>query len=101
MDGVIIAAETEWDTASTLRGGKYICLYNPDFQVFCYFAHNSTISVTPGQLIRSGDIIADIGRTGFNAYKKRSPTHLHFSTFRVQAGQIVPFDPYSLLKKCR
>ena len=30
-----------------------------------------------GDIVKSGDIIATVGRTGLNAYKKRSPTHLH------------------------
>ena len=31
-----------------------------------------------GQIINAGDMIATVGSTGLNAFKKRSPTHLHF-----------------------
>ena len=75
--GIVIAAETTWDSTSNLRGGKYIWIYEPTSNSFYYYAHNSKIFVKPGQIVNSGDTIATVGRSGLNAFKKRSPTHLH------------------------
>jgi peptidoglycan LD-endopeptidase LytH len=77
--GVVLATETMWDTASQLRGGKYIWVYDPYSNSLFYYAHNNSVNVQAGQLVRPGQVLATVGRSGLNAYKKRSPTHLHFT----------------------
>jgi len=77
-NGIVVALEKEWDSASSLRGGKYIWIYVPADNVLFYYAHNNEIFVNLGQIVNAGDTIATVGRTGLNAFKKRSPTHLHF-----------------------
>ena len=76
--GIVVALEKEWDSASTLRGGKYIWIYTPDENALYYYAHNNEVFVNVGQTVNAGNAIATVGRTGLNAFKKRSPTHLHF-----------------------
>jgi murein DD-endopeptidase MepM/ murein hydrolase activator NlpD len=76
--GIVVALEKEWENASSLRGGKYIWIYAPVDNALFYYAHNNEILVNVGQIINAGDAIATVGRTGLNAFKKRSPTHLHF-----------------------
>lgn len=76
--GVVISMETKWDTASPLKGGKYIWIYDPSSNSLFYYAHNSRVFVSLGQIVQPGELLANVGRTGFNAFKKRSPTHLHF-----------------------
>jgi murein DD-endopeptidase MepM/ murein hydrolase activator NlpD len=76
--GVVVSMETKWDTASSLKGGKYIMIFDPFTNSLFYYAHNSRVFVSIGQMVNPGDIIAHVGRTGLNAFKKRSPTHLHF-----------------------
>jgi len=75
--GMVIAIEKDWDTASSLRGGKYILVYDPATASLTYYAHNAKLHVGLCSLVKPGDLIAEVGRTGFNAFKKRSPTHLH------------------------
>lgn len=75
--GIVIASETVWDTASNLRGGKYIWVYDPLSNSLFYYAHNNEVLVKPCDILKPGDAIATVGRTGLNAFKKRSPTHLH------------------------
>lgn len=75
--GVVVATSTNWRMGSSLRGGNYVWVYSPVSQVFFYYAHNAEVRVTPGDLIRPGDVLATVGRTGKNAFAKRSPTHLH------------------------
>ncbi len=93
-EGVVVAAEKDWDVNSDLRGGKFILIYNPYSNAFFYYAHNNVVNVSPGDLVKPGDKISEVGRTGLNAYKKRSPTHLHISFFLVNDGNIVSDNIY-------
>ena len=77
-NGIVVALEKDWDSASSLRGGKYIWIYAPNDNALFYYAHNHEVFVNAGQIISAGDTIATVGRTGLNAFKQRSPTHLHF-----------------------
>ena len=82
-EGIVIATQNTWDTTSNLRGGKYIWIYTPSINIFFYYAHNSKILVGVCDIIKPGDVIATIGRTGLNAFKKRSPTHLHIMQLKI------------------
>lgn len=99
-NGIVIASEAEWDTDSDLRGGKYIFVYDYVSECIFYYAHNSEIFVKPGDLINAGDIIAHVGRTGLNAYKKRSPTHLHLMCLKTEDGYPKPKNIYQNLLVC-
>ncbi len=81
--GIVIATETIWDSTSDLRGGKYIWIYDPSTNNFFYYAHNSKVLVHPCNIVKPGDTIATVGRTGLNAFKKRSPTHLHLMQLKL------------------
>jgi len=97
--GIVIATEPVWDNTSNLRGGKYIWIYEPKTNSFFYYAHNSKIFVRPSDIVNSGDTIATVGRTGLNAFKKRSPTHLHFMQLKLDSiNYPKPFNCYSILK---
>jgi murein DD-endopeptidase MepM/ murein hydrolase activator NlpD len=99
-DGVVVSAVNTWDTASDLRGGKYIWIYDPVSNSLFYYAHNNRLLVAIGQVVKAGDTIAEVGRSGFNAYKKRSPTHLHFTQL-VFDSDYYPraVNPYAWLMK--
>jgi hypothetical protein len=99
--GVVIACSNEWDEHSNLRGGKYIWIYHPQFNTISYYAHNRAIFVSPGDEVEQGQRIAEVGRTGFNAFKKRSPTHLHFGAYQLQNGLPIPFNCYLNLLKAQ
>lgn len=93
--GIVIAYESDWDTSSGLRGGKYIWIYDPFSNSFFYYGHNNSVSVHQCQLVEPGTVIATIGRTGLNAYKKRSPTHLHFMQLQLDDNYYPrPIDCY-------
>lgn len=98
-DGVVIACCNEWATASNLRGGRYIWIYHPQQNILTYYAHNRALFVSPGDVVKKGDKIAEMGRTGFNAFKKRSPTHLHFSAYHLNNNLPVPYNCYTQLIK--
>jgi murein DD-endopeptidase MepM/ murein hydrolase activator NlpD len=99
-NGIVVAEETGWDTTSHLKGGNYIWIYNPSVSGLAYYSHNAAILVAVGDIVRPGDFIATVGRTGINAFKERSPTHLHFSYLEVYDGNVVARNLYrDLVKK--
>lgn len=98
-DGVVLACTNSWKANSSSRGGKYIWLYHPQLHIITYYAHNRNVFVVPGNVVKQGQKIAEVGRTGFNASKQRSPTHLHFSAFKFVNWLPVPFNPYLNLTK--
>jgi len=50
--------------------------------------------VALGDMVKAGDTIALLGRTGKNAWPKRSPTHLHFMCLAFDNGRMTPHDTY-------
>ena len=101
-NGIVVALEKEWDNASHLRGGKYIWIYDPDNNALFYYAHNNDIFVNVGQIVNAGDTISTIGRTGLNAFKQRSPTHLHFMQLVLYEGFYPkPVNTYQELLKAK
>ncbi|MEW6468704.1 MAG: M23 family metallopeptidase [Bacteroidota bacterium] len=93
--GIVVSTETQWDSASGLRGGRYIWIYEPHTASLYYYAHNDSVLVSVCQVVKPGDRIATVGRTGLNAFKRRSPTHLHLMVLRLDSGMALrPFNPY-------
>lgn len=84
--GIVVAYKSDWDKSSDLRGGKYIWIYDPFSNCLFYYAHNNSILVQLYQIVKPGTIIATIGRTGLNAYKKQSPTHLHIMQLQLDVN---------------
>jgi len=84
--GVVVSVETEWASDSKLRGGKYIWIYDPTNDLLVYYAHNREVLVAAGDLVWPGDKLATVGRTGLNAAKRRSPTHLHMTVLKGNQG---------------
>ena len=101
-EGVVVSTESNWNSLSKLRGGKYIWIYNLTSNSLFYYAHNNQVLVSVGQILKSGDIIATVGRSGLNAYKKRSPTHLHISQLKFDKDFYPkPVDLYQTLLKVK
>jgi murein DD-endopeptidase MepM/ murein hydrolase activator NlpD len=99
-DGIVVALEHKWDTTSVLRGGKYIWIYASAENALYYYAHNADVYVTVGCTVIAGDTIATVGRTGLNAFKKRSPTHLHFMKLKFDKDYYPkPVNTYNDLLK--
>ncbi len=93
-DGVVVAVNTAWEYPSAVRGGKYIWIFSPDSNRFYYYAHLAKIMVSPGDIVKAGDTIALLGRTGKNAWPRRSPTHLHFMCLSFDGGRMKPYNTY-------
>lgn len=99
--GIVVALEKSWQQGSGLRGGKYIWVYDPANDLLVYYAHNEELLVELGAIVKPGDLLATMGRSGFNAAKRRSPTHLHFSVLRLKDGQPVPLPLYRELQRAQ
>lgn len=81
--GMVVAVEKDWQPSSELRGGNFIWVYDPCLNGLFYYAHNNRVVVEPGQWVQAGQKIGEVGRTGYNAYKERSPTHVHMMFLRL------------------
>ena len=98
--GIVVAFEKEWQGGG-LRGGKYLWVFDPANNLLVYYAHNKQLMVELGTIVRPGDLLATVGRSGLNAAKRRSPTHLHFSVLHLRNGQPVPLPVYRELQRAR
>jgi peptidoglycan LD-endopeptidase LytH len=100
--GIVVSTEHFWDTTMTAKGGNYIYIYEPFSKTLYYYAHNDVLWVGLGDMVSPGQHIANMGRTGRNAFKKRSPTHLHFSMLRFEDdASATPLKPYPYLAKAK
>lgn len=100
--GIVVALEKGWQQGSGLRGGNYLWVYDPANDLLVYYAHNEELFVTLGTIVRPGELLASVGRSGLNAAKRRSPTHLHFSVLHLVDGKPVPVNVYRDLQRvCR
>ena len=97
--GIVVALEKGWQQGSELRGGNYLWVYDPGSDLLVYYAHNDKLFVDLGTMVKPGDLLATVGRSGLNASKRRSPTHLHFSVLRLKNGQPVPVPVYGELQR--
>ena len=98
-NGLVLSIETGWTPGSDYRGGKLdLGFMTPNLNGLFYYAHNSEVDVLPGQWVRAGQKIAESGRTGLNAYKTRSPTHLHLMYLQIGPdGLPQPLNTYEWL----
>jgi hypothetical protein len=97
--GIVVAAEPQWEAGSPLRGGKYLWIYDPASQLLVYYAHNRDLLVGVGDRVAPGTPIATVGRSGFNAAKRRSPTHLHLTVLTLRDGRPVPANIHRQLRE--
>lgn len=95
-DGVVVAEATDWDPASRLRGGRYAYVFSPAAGGMFYYAHAHSIVVKVGEIVRAGETIGTVGRSGRHAAERRSPTHLHVMFLAVgDDGHPRPRDIYA------
>jgi hypothetical protein len=84
-NGVVLAVEKDWTDTSEYRGGNYVWVFDFERGGLWYYAHHRKVVVEPGQIVRPGNKLGEVGRTGFNAKNKRSDTHLHLMYLEVDS----------------
>jgi murein DD-endopeptidase MepM/ murein hydrolase activator NlpD len=98
--GIVVAYSPDWTAGSVLRGGRYLCIYDPSQNGIFYYAHQGRLQVKPGDIVSPGQVIATVGRSGRNAAAPRSPTHLHVMFLAVDDGDYPrPRDIYQDLAR--
>jgi murein DD-endopeptidase MepM/ murein hydrolase activator NlpD len=82
-DGIIVAK------GNTPRGGKTLWLQSTSHPWTVYYAHLDEHKVRRGQIVKKGQVIGTVGKTG-NA--RTTPPHLHFGIYTWK-GAVNPL-PY-------
>ncbi|WP_304233236.1 M23 family metallopeptidase [Jiulongibacter sediminis] len=100
--GVVIATETEWTEENGYKGGNYVWLYDFESGGLWYYAHQRKVYALEGQIVEQGDKIGEVGRSGFNAERNRSDTHLHLMFLKMDEDfKPTAVNHYPWLKKAR
>ncbi len=99
--GIVVSINLNWNPASKIRGGNYIWVFEPKKSRYYYYAHLGDILINVGQIVSRGETLGLVGRTGLNAYPKRSPTHLHFTVHQSKDGYPRPINPFKELMQGR
>ena len=95
--GIVVSINSNWEPTSLIRGGNYVWVFEPARSRYYYYAHLGEILIKVGQIVSRGEALALLGRTGLNAYPKRSPTHLHFTVHQSRDGYPRPINPFKEL----
>ena len=82
-DGIIVSKENGG------LGGKTLWLRTVDHGLTAYYAHLNEQKVNAGQVVKKGQVIGTVGKTGNARY---TPAHLHFGIYG-SAGAVNPL-PY-------
>jgi hypothetical protein len=100
--GVVLATEKAWSDTSSYRGGNYVWVYDFERGGLWYYAHHRKVVVEPGDIVKPGDKLGEVGRTGFNAKQPRSDTHLHLMYLALdEEFTPVPKNFYSWLQNAK
>jgi len=100
--GIVVETRKDWvPSMDTIKGGNIVYVFNKETESFFYYAHMDLVSVNIGDIVMPGSILGTLGRTGRNAYPKRSPTHLHIMCVKSNSGDLLPFDIYPYLLNAR
>lgn len=74
--------------------GQWVLIDHPN-GLSSMFAHLSAISVTPGQKVKTGDVIGYVGNTGYS-----TGPHLHFTLYVSDAVQVMRFNEFKSVTGC-
>lgn len=86
FDGQIITAANLGDGY-----GNQVLIYHPTIDAYTRYAHCSTLHVAAGQVVRAGQVIAQVGSTGYS-----TGPHLHLEYIIKVNGVYQYADPLSL-----
>ncbi|MFN0201251.1 MAG: M23 family metallopeptidase [Bacteroidia bacterium] len=89
--GVVVVSRNDWYPGDPSRGGNSVVIYDPTSNALFSYAHNAYTLVSVGDIVYAGQQIGAVGRTGKNAYEKRSPTHLHISYYKISDLTGLPY----------
>lgn len=103
VSGVIINIKNTWKIGDLGRGGNFIKLFDPVSKAIFYYSHLDTALVHVGQIVRAGETIGLVGRSGRKAIHGK--THLHIAYYKIEDGEPIAEDfikdIYSAEKRAR
>lgn len=74
--------------------GKWVLIDHPN-GLSSMFAHLSQIAVTPGQTVKTGDIVGYVGSTGYS-----TGPHLHYTVYVSDAVNVLQFNQFKTVTGC-
>lgn len=99
--GVVVETRKNWTPEMMdIKGGNIVYVYDNYTNGLFYYAHMNDVYAEVGDLVKPGTVLGTLGRTGKNAYPKRSPTHLHIMYVRSFDGELKPENIYNDLLRC-
>lgn len=90
VSGVVFWIVADWKPGDFGRGGNSVKLFDPESQAMFYYSHLDSVTVKVGDIVKAGDIVGTVGRTGRKAVKGK--THLHIAYYPITDGEPVPED---------
>lgn len=74
--------------------GKWALIDHPN-GLSTMFAHMSQVAVSPGQAIKTGDIVGYVGNTGYS-----TGPHLHYTLYVTEGVQVKQFNEFKSVTGC-
>ncbi len=90
VTGIVLSKYDTWFRADYLRSGNYVKLFDPESKAIFYYSHLDSVFVNVGQLVKAGEPIGYVGRTGRKAIKGK--THIHIAYYKIDDGHPIPED---------
>lgn len=90
VSGVVFWIVSDWKPGDFGRGGNSVKLFDPETQAMFYYSHLDSVTVKVGDIVKAGDKVGTIGRTGRKAVKGK--THLHIAYYPITDGEPIPED---------
>jgi len=97
--GIVIATDSSWEPGSILRAGKYVRIFDPSNNFLLYYSHLSSVNKKPGDIVKPGDKIGEVGRTGRSMVLSVGQTHLHIALLEIIKGYPGPVPLIDILKR--
>ncbi len=81
-----------WKTITTSGGYGVLTILSHKNNIYTYYAHQNQRKVSEGEVVKSGDVIGEVGNTG-----KSTGPHLHFEVRKGPSQQAL--DPSAFLPR--
>lgn len=90
VTGIVLSKYSGWFKGDYFRSGNYVKLFDPVSEGIFYYSHLDSVFVEPGQVVKAGEPIGYVGRTGRKAIKGK--THIHIAYYKIEEGHPEPED---------
>lgn len=90
VNGIVVGVHSVWKVGDFYRSGNYVKVFDPESEALFYYSHLDSVFVVPGQLVKAGDPVGYVGRTGRKAINGR--THVHIAYYKIEDGEPIPVD---------